>query len=301
MNPDPNCIFMTPTHREALSVLLYAASRRKGFVVFTGNAGTGKTTLLRALMQATTDTKFSTVFSPRLTTDDFLELALMDFDVPDIPETKSRRIARFQDFLMELRIQGKGAVLIVDEAHLLSPENLEEIRLLTNFETSREKLLQVILAGQTELANLLNRPDLSQLKQRTEIRVNLKPLTTEEVAGYIQYRWQRAGGEQEAPFSRDAIIGIAQASMGIPRLVNSICDNALLLAFAAGDREISRAHVSSVARDLDLQQAPLLRKSEGRRLSLRDLERSPSGWAVEPEDVETTGGGVPSVGGGKHE
>lgn len=286
MNPDPNCIFMTPTHREAFSVLLYSISRKKGFVVLTGEAGTGKTTLLRALMHSTTDAVFSVVFSPRLKTDEFLELALLDFGVSDVPASKSQRIVRFREFLFDLRIQGKSPVLIVDEAHMLRPETLEEIRLLTNFETSKEKLLQVVLAGQNDLAALLNRPELRQLKQRIEIRVGLKALQPGEVGGYVQYRWSHAGGTEPAPFSTEAIALVAKASKGIPRLVNSICDNALLLAYAGGERQIGVGHLYQVLRDLDLGDVPAPVRNTGKRLRLSDLERPSDHWAVREDELE---------------
>lgn len=286
MNPDPNCIFMTPTHREAFSVLLYSISRKKGFVVLTGDAGTGKTTLLRALMRSTTDAVFSVVFSPSLKADEFLELALLDFGVSEIPDSKSQRIVRFREFLFDLRIQGKSPVLIVDEAHMLKPETLEEIRLLTNFETSKEKLLQVVLAGQNDLAVLLNRPDLRQLKQRIEIRVSLKALEPGEVGGYIQYRWSHAGGTEPAPFSQEATALITRASKGIPRLVNSICDNVLLLCYAGGERQVGVGHVYQVLRDLDLSDVPTPVRSAGKRLRLSDLERPAGQWAVRRDELE---------------
>ncbi len=165
MNPDPNCLFMTPSHREAFAGLLYGVSQRKGFIVMTGEAGTGKTSLLRALIKSSDAAKFSVILTPRLNSDEFLELALLDFGVTDVPQSKSQRIYKLQEVLLELRLR-QSSVLVVDEAHTLSPETLEEIRLLTNFETSEEKLLQIVLAGQNDLATTLNREDLRQLKQR---------------------------------------------------------------------------------------------------------------------------------------
>ena len=256
MNADPDCIFMTPSHREAFASLLYAVSRRKGFVVLIGDAGTGKTSLLRALMRAVDNTRFSLVFTPRVSTDEFLELVLMDFGVTDVPKTKAQKIIKLQEFLLELRLQGIAPVLVVDEAHTLSYETLEEIRLLTNFETAEEKLLQVVLAGQNELAAILNRQDLRQLKQRIEVRMELKPLAPTDVGAYIWYRWSRAGGTANVPFTSEAIAFIGKASRGIPRVVNCICDNALLFAYAGGEAVITSGHVNTVLRDLDLSRGP---------------------------------------------
>jgi general secretion pathway protein A len=274
MNPDPNCLFMTPSHREAFAGLLYAISRRKGFVVLTGEAGTGKTSLLRALIRSTDAAKFSVILTPRLNADEFLELALLDFGVSEVPASKSQRIYKLQEILLELRLQGKAPVLMVDEAHTLSPETLEEIRLLTNFETSDEKLLQIVLAGQDDLATTLNREDLRQLKQRIEVRMDLKPLTPSDVGAYMRYRWSRAGGTEPLPFSEQAIALIAEASRGIPRLVNSICDNALLLAYAGEELLIAPGHVHHVLRDFDLGE-PEPARSDGRRSLRPDFDNPP--------------------------
>ena len=274
MNPDPSCLFMTRSHREALAGLLYAISRRKGFVVLTGDAGTGKTSLLRAVIRSAESSRFSVILTPRLNSDEFLELALLDFGLTEVPETKSQRIAKLQELLMDLRLRGIAPVLMVDEAHTLSPETLEEIRLLTNFETNEEKLLQVVLAGQNDLAATLNRDDLRQLKQRIEVRMALKPLELADVGAYIQHRWTHAGGGIPSPFANDAIALIAKASGGIPRLVNSICDNCLLLAYASEKSQIAVGHVQQVLRDLDLGD-PTLARRNGSRLTFNDLNRAP--------------------------
>lgn len=254
MNPDPSCLFMTRCHKEAFAGLLYAISRRKGFVVLTGDAGTGKTSLLRALIQSSSadSSRFSVILTPRVNSDEFLELALLDFGLTEVPATKSQRIVRLQELLLDLRHQGIAPVLMVDEAHTLSPETLEEIRLLTNFETTEQKLLQIVLAGQNDLAAILNRGDLRQLKQRIEVRMDLKPLEPNEVGAYMEHRWKCAGGSLPLPFVQPAIALIARASKGIPRLVNSICDNCLLLAYAGGEPRIGVGHVQQVIRDFDL-------------------------------------------------
>jgi general secretion pathway protein A len=253
MNPDPSCLFMTRCHKEAFAGLLYAISRRKGFVVLTGDAGTGKTSLLRALIQSAGDSsRFSVILTPRVNSDEFLELALLDFGLTEVPATKSQRIVKLQELLMDLRHRGIAPVLMVDEAHTLSPETLEEIRLLTNFETTEQKLLQIVLAGQNDLAAILNRGDLRQLKQRIEVRMDLKPLEPNEVGAYMEHRWKCAGGMVPLPFAQPAIALIARAAKGIPRLVNSICDNCLLLAYAGEEPRIGVGHVQQVIRDFDL-------------------------------------------------
>jgi len=259
MTPDPSCVFMTESHREALSGLMYAVYARKGFVVLTGDAGTGKTTLLRALMRSSKAARFSVILNPTLNLTDFLEAVLLDFGIEGIPTSKAQRISKLQEFLVTLHESGNAPVLIIDEAHKLSPEILEEIRLLTNFETADRKLLQIVLAGQTELRGVLNREDLRQLKQRIEIRLEVKPLSTSDVGLYMLHRWERAGGGRELPFSLESISAIAAASRGIPRLVNSICDNALLTAFGEGKSQITGEIIRQVLRDLDLgESAPVL-------------------------------------------
>jgi general secretion pathway protein A len=181
-----------------------------------------------------------------------LELVLLDFGITDVPLSKARRIIRLQELFVDLHEQGKVPVLIVDEAHKLSLEVLEEIRLLTNFESTKGKLLQIVLAGQSELADLLNRDDLRQVKQRIEIRLQVRPLAGGEIGNYMRHRWQCAGGSAALPFSAEAISLVAGASRGIPRLVNSICDNALLIAHAGGDSWITVDQLRQVLRNLDL-------------------------------------------------
>lgn len=251
MNPDPGCLFMTASHREAFASLLYAISSHKGFIVLTGDAGTGKTSLLRALIKVADSASFSVILTPTLSADEFLELALLDFGVIDPPASKAQRIVRLQEMLLDMRLRGKSPVLVVDEAHKLSPDVLEEIRLLTNFETTEQKLLQIVLAGQNDLTATLNRYDLRQLKQRIEVRMALKPLSSADLKGYLNHRWQYAGADIPLPFTAEAITLIGGASHGIPRVVNAICDNALLLAYAGGEARIGAAHIQHVLRDLD--------------------------------------------------
>jgi general secretion pathway protein A len=257
LTPDPAFLFLTAAHREALAGVTYAILNRKGFVVLTGDAGTGKTTLLSRIFQSipATRARFSVVLNPTLTPAEFLELALLDFGITDIPVSKAQRLTLLQQFLVEAYQKGQVAVLVVDEAHKLPPDVLEEIRLLSNFEVAEAKLLQIVLAGQTELGDVLNRQDLRQLKQRVAVRLAIHPLTPTGVEHYIRHRWQKAGATQPHPFQPEAVTRIAQCSRGIPRLVNSLCDNALMLAYAEGNATIGAAQVIAVAGDLDLLDA----------------------------------------------
>jgi general secretion pathway protein A len=258
MTPDPSFLFLTTQHREALAGLTYAILERKGFLVLSGMAGLGKTTLLAWVLQKLPcdHVQSSVILNPLLTREEFLELAMLDFGLTDIPASKAQRLWMLQKFLLKGRKEGKINVLIVDEAHKLSVELLEEIRLLGNLEYGDEKLIQILLVGQSELDDVMNRPDLWQLKQRVSVRLVLGPLSVESVEKYILHRWTIAGGKAPLPFSADAITSIRKCSQGIPRLINSICDNALTLAFAEEVHKVSAAHVETAAMDLQLIEKP---------------------------------------------
>jgi general secretion pathway protein A len=265
MTPDPACLFLTPAHREALAGLTYAILSRKGFVVLTGDAGTGKTTLLRRVFGSIPSARirFSMVLNPTLTPSEFLELALHDFGIREIPDSKAQRLIMLQQFLLEAHEKRQQAVLVVDEAHKLPMDVLEELRLLSNFELAETKLLQIVLAGQTELADLLDRQDLRQLKQRISVRLAIHPLSPTGVEHYIQHRWQKAGATKPHPFRADAVAHIAQCSHGIPRIVNALCDNALMLAYATGETSIGVQQIVEVSKDLGLAEVPGRAAAEG--------------------------------------
>lgn len=254
MTPDPSFLYLTRPHRESLAGLQYAILNRKGFVVLTGDAGTGKTTLLNRLLQFIPADRalFSVIFNPTLTPSEFLELVLMDFGIPEIPDSKAKRLMTLHRLLLENHSAGKTTVLIIDEAHKLPADVLEEVRLLSNFELAQEKLLQIVLAGQSELADVLNRSELRQLKQRVAVRLSILPLTPADVRQYIACRWEKAGATQPPPFQDEAFGKIALYAHGIPRLINAICDNALTLAYAERADSISPKHILEVAADLDL-------------------------------------------------
>lgn len=254
MTPDPEYLYFTRAHREALAGLGYAIVARKGFVVLTGGAGTGKTTLVHKVMASMPASKASIclMLNPTLSPAEFLESVLLDFGIAEVRPSKAQRLAALLGFLAQKHSEGNTAVLVVDEAHKLTEELLEEIRLLTNFEVPEGKLLQIVLVGQEELRSILNRESLQQLKQRIALHLTIEPLPPEEVGLYVEHRWCKSGASTRHPFSSDALLAIARWSRGIPRLVHSLCDNALLLAFADGAASVEAAHVTQAAGDLAL-------------------------------------------------
>ena len=252
LTPDPAFLFLPPKHREALAGLTYAVMERKGFVVLTGDAGTGKTTLLNSMLNRLPPDRIesSVILNPTLTGSEFLEGILLDFDIPDVPVSKAQRLWKLQDFLARTHQQNRVAVLVIDEAHKLSLDVLEEIRLLGNFEGGSQKYLQIVLLGQPELDELLNRRDLRQLRQRIALRMCIEPLNATEVCQYIRFRWIKAGGRESPPFTAEALEAIIAWSEGIPRLVNSICDTALLAASGDESPVVGVNYVRDVAANL---------------------------------------------------
>jgi general secretion pathway protein A len=258
MASDPAMLFLSSAHREALAGLCYGLLDRKGFLVILGQAGTGKTTLLSRAIQALPAGRlqFATIYNPTLSPAEFLESVLLGFGVTDIPPTKPQRLMKLQDQLLDLQTDEIIATLVIDEAHKLSPELLEEVRLLGNLENRAKKMLQLVLAGQSDLGRILNREDLLQLKQRIAVRLTLRPLTRTEVTDYIRYRWVRAGGSPDVPFSPAALELVERFSHGIPRVVNAICDTALLAVFGEQGRMVEPKHVIQSCTDLDLMELP---------------------------------------------
>jgi general secretion pathway protein A len=254
LTPDPSFLFLPPKHREALAGLTYAVLERKGFVVLTGDAGTGKTTLINSVFSRLPAERVesSIILNPTLSVSEFLESVLLDFDIPDVPASKAQRLWKLQEFLARTHHENRYAVLVIDEAHKLSHEVLEEIRLLGNFESASEKFLQVLMLGQSELDNHLNRHDLRQFKQRIGLRLYIDPLNANEVQQYIRFRWAKAGGHDSPPFTPDALSGVVQWSQGIPRLINSICDSALLMAYGDESPLVGLNYVRAAAINLAL-------------------------------------------------
>ncbi len=254
LTPDPRFVVITPSYREAFAGLIYALHWRKGFVALSAQPGTGKSMLLSLVLRAlsTEQALSSYIVNPTLTASEFLETVLLDLGIANIPSSKAQRLQILRELLVRANVEGKTAVLIVDEAHKLSPELLEEIRLLTNFETADAKLLQVVLAGQPELDELLNRDDLSQLRQRISLRLQLTALSEADTRFYIRHRWIQSGAPEPPPFPEDVISAIAHISHGIPRVINVLCDNCLTLAFSLGLRFITPEHLAEVASGLQM-------------------------------------------------
>jgi general secretion pathway protein A len=254
LTPDPAYVFLTTQHREALSGLLYSVRTRLGLTVLIGEAGTGKTTLLRTLTHLYEGRNFvlARCNNPTLSTEEFYDLLLCELGVECPSSLKSRQLKALQDALLRFRYAGKSVILIVDEAQKLPLELLEEIRLLLNMETPREKLLQIMMAGQPELGIVIDRPELRQLKQRVSAFFRLKPLSVEEVREYVQHRLSQAGLPEQKLFTEELIGLIYQYTEGIPRLVNSICDAALQTGFALQSPIITASIIQEAAGDLQL-------------------------------------------------
>jgi general secretion pathway protein A len=255
ITPDPSFLFPTTRHNEALASLYYGVTSHRGFVVLTGEVGTGKTLMLRSLLGLLQrrDIAFALIFNPTLSPLEFVRYIAGDFGLPVAGKAKDELIQVLNGFLLQRHQRGLTTILVVDEAHHLSNELLEEIRLLTNLETSQQKLLQIVLAGQPELDLKLDSHDLRQLKQRIALRCHLSPLTLSETTEYVARRLKIAGapGANEI-FSRPAIEEVFRQSRGIPRLVNTICENALLAGYAKHASTITSEIIESVARDLRL-------------------------------------------------
>ncbi|HEX4899811.1 MAG TPA: AAA family ATPase [Pyrinomonadaceae bacterium] len=253
LTPDPRFIYFTPSHIEVMANLHYGIESGKGLVVVTGEVGTGKTTILRWMMQRLDRTVLvAYIFNPRLSVPEFYQHVAKLLGVQNW-ETKSDLLLELGRALETRHSRGLRTVLIVDEAQGLSSHVLEEIRLLSNFESNTAKQLQIVLTGQPELRDVLNNPDLRQLKQRIALRCVIKPLPTiEETERYIISRLLVAGAERTHIFSPAAVDFIYRCSDGIPRNVNNLCDNSLLAGFAAGKETISRDLVEEVAETFDM-------------------------------------------------
>lgn len=263
LTPDPKYLYKSESHANAFELLQYSIRRREGFVVVTGDIGTGKTTLCRALLEQIDRRTFTAlVLNPFLSEDDLLKLILQDFGVISRDEVKAGRLAgvskqelidTLYDFLLGLLPLQASAVLIIDEAQNLPLQVLEQLRILSNLETDKEKLLQIIMVGQLNLQPLLRSPELRQLDQRVSIRYELKPLTRDEVSAYISHRLHVAGGTSIVSFTPKAVQTVHQYSGGIPRLINLICDRSLLGAYSARSNRVTPELVERAASTLDLQ------------------------------------------------
>lgn len=258
-SPDPRFLYVMPQIREALACLQYCIAARKGFAVMTGEVGTGKTTLLQTVLQTFNKSRVSTafVFNPRLDDMDFLEFVLADFGIPPKTRTKSGMLIQLNTWLIEQFRADRVCALVVDEAQNLTSDLLEEIRLLTNLETSSQKLLQIVLSGQPEFEAKLQEPSLRQLRQRVSLWCRTRALNIEETRAYIAERL-RIAGAREFVFSGEALESIHRHSNGIPRLINLLCEHALLSAYVEQVKPIPRRIVDTVSAELNLEPQPFL-------------------------------------------
>jgi general secretion pathway protein A len=256
ITPDPSFLFPTGRHNEALAALYYGVRRRKGFVVLTGEVGTGKTLLLRCLLQLlkqSPDVACAYIFNSLLSPLEFLQYIAGDLGIAGASSNKGELLGQIARYVIARGQKKLTTVLVVDEAHHLSPEILEEIRLLTNLETAEQKLVQILLVGQPELDEKLDSANLRQLKQRIALRSHLVPLNPEETQGYIQRRLQLAGCPGPASlFPPETIAAVYQHSHGLPRLINTVCENALIAAYARQMRSVSPDIIDDIARDFRL-------------------------------------------------
>jgi general secretion pathway protein A len=281
--PDPRFLCVTPEVREALACLYYGIAVRKGFVVMTGEVGTGKTTLLKSVIRCFPKDRISTcfVFNPRLNTLDFLEFVLADFGIPAPERTKSGMLLALSHWLIQRYRENGLCVIMVDEAQNLTEDLLEEIRLLTNLETSSEKLLQIVLSGQPELEEKLRLQSLRQLRQRIALWCRTRPLNADETNVYIKERLRIAGSE-ELIFSPEAVQLIHELSNGIPRLINLLCENCMINAVVEQIKPIPARIVESIAADFELLDQPFLVSRKAPARSHEDLLTERAGRRDDP-------------------
>jgi len=250
--PNPEFMFLSKTHKKAITYLDYGIRERVGFVLLTGEVGSGKTTIIRDLINKNLDNVvLAKVFNTNVNSEQLLAMINDDFNLPVQGKDKISLLRDLNDFLVEQYAKGTQPLLIIDEAQNLSPEALEEIRMLSNLESSASKLLQIILVGQPELRNQLARPELRQLRQRISIQCHLQPLSRQEVEEYILHRLDVAGNRAALHFTPAAFDVIDKYSCGIPRLINIICDFLLLAAYAEGIQDINDEMISEIVGDLD--------------------------------------------------
>jgi general secretion pathway protein A len=258
--PDPDFLFLTPGHKEALAQLLYAIQEKKGFILVTAEVGMGKTTLLEALRQELdSNTAVAYVSNSMLPFPAILEYMLEEFEIEKPGESAAQRLVVLQNFLVERHGAGQNTVLILDEAQNLYPQTLEQIRLLSNFETTKEKILQIVLVGQPELLARLDMPELRQLKQRISIMCTIPPMTRSGTRNYIRTRLRMAGARDLGVFTEDAVERIVEYANGIPRVVNTVCDHCLLIGYADQTRRIDRGIVEQAIGYLEAGARPRTR------------------------------------------
>jgi general secretion pathway protein A len=273
--PDPDFLFMTHGHREALAQLTYAIEERKGFLLLSAEVGTGKTTLLQALRRELdgSNTAVAYVSNSMLPFQGILEYMLEEFEIAKPGESHAQRLVTLQNFLVDRFRAGQNTVLILDEAQNLYPQTLEQIRLLSNFETTKEKILQILLVGQPELQAKLDLPDLRQLSQRIAMRCTIPALSHTGTRNYIRSRLRGGGAKDVGLFTDAALTRIAEYARGIPRVINTICDHSLLIGYAEQTRRIDREIVDEAIQYLEAGRRP------GHRRRTRSARIRPGRWA----------------------
>ncbi len=252
LTPDPRFIFLSRNHREAFAHLVYGIKNRVGFMALTGEVGTGKTTVLRALLsQLDPEThRLALVFNPCLSPPELLRSIAREFGIPSYPFETSNLLNDLNIFLLQQNLEGRTVILVIDEGQDLEPAVLEQIRLISNLETDREKLIQIVLAGQPELAQTLRKKEMRQLAQRITVQYHLQPMDFEDTVEYIDHRIQVAGGRAGKIFSRGALRKIYGYSHGLPRLTNVVCDRSLLVGYTRNTERISARMVAAGIRDM---------------------------------------------------
>jgi general secretion pathway protein A len=289
ISPDPSLFFATAQHMEALAGLSYGIRTAKGFMVLTGEVGTGKTLVVRCLQELLDKKRvaYAYVFNPRLSSQEFLSYLAEDLGLSPRPTAKGDLLMGLSRLLIEHHRQGIANVLVVEEAQHLTPVVLEEIRLLTNLETPQGKLLQIVLVGQPELEATLDSPTLSQLKQRIALWFRLHPLTEVETSNYVHCRLQLAGDRNGRIFTAMAIERIYRYSTGTPRLINTLCDNAMMSAFALRKEQVTHGLIEEAAADLGLKQVNGNGHSSVSGIFLpMDDEAEALTVVIDPEDAE---------------
>ena len=265
--PDPKFLFQSERHREALAQLMYGVRERKGFIVLSGEIGTGKTTLLRTLIERVdSSTPIAYVHNSALQIEGLLEYVLNDWGVKSMAATHAARLGELNEFLIDQHRRGLSPVLVIDEAQNLSIETLEAVRLLSNFETTNQKLMQILLVGQPELRDKLNLPELRQLKQRIGLRCHIGPLSPEETRLYIRHRLRVAGASDTGIFTDAAIQKITEYSRGTPRVINMVADHCLLSGYADSKRRVDAGMVKEAIEYLEDGEKPAWKKSRAMSL-----------------------------------
>jgi general secretion pathway protein A len=252
ITPDPRFLYYSPRHREAMDLLLYGIANRKGFIELTGEVGCGKTTTLRSVLSRLPhDVETALVLNPSMDGDQLLRSILKDFGLPIRGNDRLDYVEQLNEFLLMQAERGRNVVIVIDEAQDLGAEVMEQVRLLSNLETDEYKLMQIVLAGQPELRERLAQHDLRQLRQRILIRCHLSPLLEEEVIEYITHRLQVAGAGEDVWFEPEAIKKVYEYSNGIPRLINAVCDLAMLAGYAAQSLNIEESQVDRALQQLE--------------------------------------------------